>query len=213
MELAYDLAEGGAGRVRMAVRTPPNILVRSPMGPGIALTLMRIAPQRADRIVNFVRRKEIGDLTEFGLPTPEEGAFTRLRRLGVAPAIIDKPVVQAIRERRIEIVAGVGSLDETGVELADGTRIEPDAVIAATGYRCGLEPLVGHLDVLDDRGVPQALDGEAAAPGLRFVGFMPRPAQMRHMGFEAKRAAKAIAGEMRERRTLATKGERAAVPA
>jgi putative flavoprotein involved in K+ transport len=211
MELAYDLAEGGAGRVRMAVRTPPNILVRSPMGPGIALTLLRIAPQRADRIVNFVRRKELGDLTEFGLPAPEEGVFTRLRRLGVAPAIIDKPVVQAIRERRIEVVAGVESLDETGVELADGTRIEPDAVIAATGYRCGLEPLVGHLDVLDERGVPRALDGEAAAPGLRFVGFMPLPAQMRHMGFEAKRAAKAIAGEMRERPAIAS--ERAAVAA
>jgi putative flavoprotein involved in K+ transport len=211
MELAYDLAEGGAGRVRMAVRTPPNILVRSPMGPGIALTLLRIAPQRADRIVNFVRRKELGDLTEFGLPTPEEGVFTRLRRLGVAPAIIDKPVVQAIRERRIEVVAGVEWLDEAGVELADGTRIEPDAVIAATGYRCGLEPLVGHLDVLDERGVPKALDGEAAAPGLRFVGFMPLPAQMRHMGFEAKRAAKAIAGEMRERSAIAS--ERTAVPA
>jgi putative flavoprotein involved in K+ transport len=78
MELAYDLAEGGARRVRLAVRTPPNILVRSPMGPGIALTLMRVAPHRADRIVNFVRRKEIGDLTEYGLPTPEEGVFTRL---------------------------------------------------------------------------------------------------------------------------------------
>jgi cation diffusion facilitator CzcD-associated flavoprotein CzcO len=206
MELAYDLAEGGARRVRLAVRTPPNILVRSPMGPGIALTLMRVAPHRADRIVNFVRRKEIGDLTEYGLPTPEEGVFTRLRRLGVAPAIIDKPVVQAIRDRRIEIVPGVESLDETGVGLADGTRIQPDAVIAATGYRCGLEPVVGHLGVLDQRGVPRALDGAAAAPGLRFVGYMPLPAQMRHTGLEAKRAAKAVARERHGHGAAAARG-------
>jgi cation diffusion facilitator CzcD-associated flavoprotein CzcO len=211
MEIAYDLTEGGARRVRLAVRTPPNMLVRSPIGPGIALTLMRLRPERADRIANFARGKEIGDLTEFGLPVPEEGVFTRLRRLGVAPAIIDKHVIQAIRDRRIEIVAGVESLDETGVGLADGTRIEPDAVIAATGYRCGLEPMVGHLDVLDEEGVPRVVDGGEAAPGLRFIGYMPIPAQLRHSGRLARRAAKAIAGDLRARTDPASTGHLAAV--
>jgi len=210
MEIAYDLAEGGARRVRLAVRTPPNMLVRSPVGPAIALTLMRLRPERADRIVNFARGKEIGDLTEYGLPVPEEGVFTRLRRLGVAPAIIDKHVIQAIKDRRIEIVAGVEALDDTGVGLADGTRIEPDAVLAATGYRCGLEPMVGHLDVLDEDGVPRAADGAEAAPGLRFVGYMPIPAQLRHSGRMARRVAKAIAGERRTRSGQTTSGQLAA---
>ena len=51
MEIAYDLAEGGAQRVRLAVRTPPNMLVRSPIGPGIALALLRVrpAPRRPHR--------------------------------------------------------------------------------------------------------------------------------------------------------------------
>jgi cation diffusion facilitator CzcD-associated flavoprotein CzcO len=210
MEIAYDIAEGGAGRVRLAVRTPPNMLVRSPLGPGIALTLLRMRPDRADRIVNFARSKEIGDLSEYGLPVPEEGVFTRLRRLGVAPAIIDKDVIEAIKGRRIEIVAGVESLDDTGVALADGTRIEPDAVIAATGYRCGLEPVVGHLGVLDENGVPRVVDGGEAAPGLRFIGYMPIPAQLRHSGRLARRAAKAIAGEPRGHAGTATSGQMAA---
>jgi cation diffusion facilitator CzcD-associated flavoprotein CzcO len=210
MEIAYDIAEGGAGRVRLAVRTPPNMLVRSPLGPGIALTLLRMRPDRADRIVNFARSKEIGDLSEYGLPVPEEGVFTRLRRLGVAPAIIDKDVIEAIKGRRIEIVAGVESLDDTGVALADGTRIEPDAVIAATGYRCGLEPVVGHLGVLDENGVPRVVDGGEAAPGLRFIGYMPIPAQLRHSGRLARRAAKAIAGELRGHAGTATSGQMAA---
>jgi cation diffusion facilitator CzcD-associated flavoprotein CzcO len=210
MEIAYDLAEGGAGRVRLAVRTPPNILIRSPMGPAFALALMRVRPKRADRVVNFVRSKEVGDLTEYGLPVPEEGTFSRLRRLGVAPAIVDKVVIEAIRERRIEIVASIESLDETGADLVDGTRIEPDAVIAATGYRTGLEPMVGHLGVLDDHGTPRAFAAEAAAPGLRFVGYLHIPAQFRYGGREGRRAAKAIAGELRARRGQTTSGRTAA---
>jgi putative flavoprotein involved in K+ transport len=193
MEIAYDLIEGGARRVRLAVRTPPNILIRSPVGPLFARGLLKLGPERADRILPLIRRLEVGDLTEYGLPAPEEGVFSRLMRLGVAPAIVDKEVIEAIKERRIEIVGGVESLDDGGVALADGTRIEPDAVIAATGYRCGLEPVVGHLGVLDERGVPQPPNGDEAAPGLRFIGYLPRPAHLGLISREATRAAEAMA--------------------
>jgi cation diffusion facilitator CzcD-associated flavoprotein CzcO len=196
MEIAHDLAENGARRVRLSVRTPPNILVRAPAGPLFANLLRRLPPRRADAFMKVIREKEIGDLTEYGLPVPEEGIFSRLRRLSVAPAIVDKEVIQAIRDRRIEIVAGVESLDEAGVTLADRTRIEPDAVIAATGYRPGLEPLVGHLDVLNERGAPHVPQGQEAAPGLRFVGYRPLPAHIGHMGREARRAARDIAASL-----------------
>jgi cation diffusion facilitator CzcD-associated flavoprotein CzcO len=195
-EIAFDLAEGGAQRVRLAVRTPPNILIREPIGAPLAVLFRALPPGIGDAVVRFVRRRKVGDLTEFGLPIPEEGVFTRLRRLGVAPMIVDMTVIEAIRARRIEIVAAVEGFDETGVTLADGARLEPDTVVAATGYRSGLEPLVGHLDVLDPHGVPRVTDGEAL-PGLRFIGYDPRPAQLRHGGKEAARAAKAIAHSVR----------------
>ena len=193
MEIAYDLVTGGARRVRVAVRTPPNILVRAPLGPLFARLLLKLGPQRADRVMPLIRRLEVGDLTEYGLPQPEEGVFARLLRLNVAPAIVDKVVIEAIKDRRIEIVAGVDSLDGTDVALADGTRVEPEAVIAATGYRPALEPVVGHLGVLDARGMPQPPDGGEAAPGLRFVGYLPRPAHLGLLSREATRAAEAIA--------------------
>jgi cation diffusion facilitator CzcD-associated flavoprotein CzcO len=193
MEIAYDLAENGAARVRLAVRTPPNIILRSPAGPLLANALRRLPPGPVDEFMKVVRRKEIGDLTEYGLPVPEEGLFSRLRRLGVAPAIVDEEVIQAIRDRRIEIVAGVEALGETGVSLADGSRVEPDAIVAATGYRTGLEPLVGHLGVLNEPGVPGAPQGQEAAPGLRFVGYKPLPAHLGQMRHDAKRAAREIA--------------------
>jgi cation diffusion facilitator CzcD-associated flavoprotein CzcO len=195
MEIAYDVATGGARRVRLAVRTPPNILVRSPVGPVFARALAKLPPRPADAVARFVRHKELGDLSAYGLPVPEEGVFSRLRRLSVAPAIVDHEWIDAIKDGRVEVVAGVEALDESGVALADGARVEPDAVIAATGYSCDLESLVGHLDVLDGRGVPRVHGGEAVAPGLRFVGYYPRPAQLGYLGAEAKVAARGIVTE------------------
>ena len=196
IEIAYDLATGGAGPVRLAVRTPPSITLRSSMGiPGDlpARAMLHLPPRIADAQMKVIDRLDIGDLSEYGLPRPEEGLFARLRREGKAPAIVDKEVIEAIKDGRIKIVAGVESFDETGVKLADGTRVEPELVIAATGYDRGLESLVGHLDVLDERGYPRIHGGEEVAPGLRFIGYVPIPGLIGLMGREARRAAKAIA--------------------
>ena len=200
MEIAYDLAEGGAQQVWLSARTPPNIVLRALPGgvPGefLALLLMRLPTRFADAFVRAGRLHDMGDLTEWGLPMPDEGPFARLHRTGQAPAIVDMEVIDAIKARQIEIVRGVDSLDATGVRLADGARVEPDAVVCATGYRRGLEPLVGHLGVLDEQGVPLAKGAAAASPGLRFVGYTFRPGMLGFSAREGKRAAKAIAREM-----------------
>jgi cation diffusion facilitator CzcD-associated flavoprotein CzcO len=201
MEIAYDLVEGGTSKVWLAARTPPNIVLRA--GPGglpgdmIAVALLHCPVRIGDAVARFGRRQDVGDLTEYGLPVPDEGVFTRLRRTGQAPAIVDEEVIEAIKAGRIEIVRGVASLDETGVELADGARVEPDAVICATGYSRVLEPLVGHLGVLDERGIPRARGATPAAPGLRFIGYVPRPGGIGYAGKESRRAARAIARELR----------------
>jgi cation diffusion facilitator CzcD-associated flavoprotein CzcO len=162
----------------------------------IALALLRAPTRFADAMARFGRRMDIGNLDAYRLPIPEEGVMSRLKRLGVAPAIVDKEVIDAIKARHFEITRGVETLDATGVTLADGARLEPDVIICATGYRRGLEPLVGHLDVLDDRGVPRARGPQPAAPGLRFIGYVPRPAQLAYAVTQAKQAAKAIARDL-----------------
>jgi cation diffusion facilitator CzcD-associated flavoprotein CzcO len=200
MEIAYDLAAGGA-KVWLSARTPPNILLRE--GPGgfpgdvIAAALLHTPVRFADAFARFARRMDLGDLSEYGLPVPEEGVFSRFQRLGVVPSIVDREVIETIKAGQIEVVPGVESLDEGGVRLADGTRIEPETVIAATGYRRGLESLVGHLGVLDERGIPRAQGARAAAPGLRFIGYTSRPGALGYMSKQAKQAAKTIARELR----------------
>ena len=49
MEIAHELATEGAARVRLAVRTPPNIIIRSPIGPLLGRTLMKLGPAAPTR--------------------------------------------------------------------------------------------------------------------------------------------------------------------
>lgn len=135
-----------------------------------------------------------GDLTRFGLPAPAGGMFSDFRERDVVP-ILDVGLVRLIRTRTVEPVAAVESFAGARVRLADGTELTPDAVIAATGYRRGLEPLVGHLGVLDERsGRPLRIGGEQhpAAPGLHFVGYRnPLSGMLWEISWEARRIARA----------------------
>jgi putative flavoprotein involved in K+ transport len=173
MEIAGDLAQGGAGKVRLAVRTPPHIVLRtSAWGPNdlVAAALQRLPTRVADPVDAFIRRKTVGDLAPYGLSLPGEGTFSAFRRDDAQPTIVDSDVIEAIKDGRIEIVAGVSWVDADGVRLDDGTTLLPDAIIAATGFSTGLQPLVGHLGVLDDEGVPRG-GGAAIAAGLYFLGY------------------------------------------
>ncbi|MGY1712196.1 flavin-containing monooxygenase [Geodermatophilus sp. SYSU D00758] len=203
LEIAHELAHGGARDVWLSVRTPPNLLPRSVAGmpgdPAVHL-LRRLPPRAADAAVRPLQRLAIGDLTDVGLPTPDEGPFTRQRRPHDAgPAIVDRPVLDDLRSGRIRVVAAVQRLDRDRVCLADGSALRVDAVVAATGLRPALEPLVGHLDVLDHDGLPVAHDETPALPGLRFVNFGMRPGLLAAAGQRARRTAAAIAREYRQR--------------
>ena len=91
---------------------------------------------------------------------------------------------------------GVEAFDGADVLLADGSRIQPDVVLAATGYRRRLEPLVGHLAVLDPTGRPKVTGPrtDPAAPNLYVMGFTnPISGYLRELGFTARKIARAIA--------------------
>ena len=203
MEIAHDLATGGAGKVWLGIRTPPNILLRSLPGglPGdlVSLPLFRAPVRVADAISTAARRANLGDLTGFGLPMPPEGTFTRVKLHDQVPALVDMDVINAFRDGSIQVVATVESFDGDHVVLVDGSRVDPYAVVLATGYQRGLEPLVGHLGVLDARGKPVAWGERPAADGLRFIGYDVRPSLIGYMAKQSKRMAKRIAAELHGR--------------
>ncbi len=201
LEIAYDLATGGAASVQLAVRTPPNILLRSLPGglPAdvIALPLSRLPVRFADTVIRAAQRSSVGDLAKYGLPIPEEGVFERDKRLGQSPSIVDMDVINAIKDGTIEVVAAVDSFETNKVALADSTFVDADVVIAATGFKNDLAPLVGHLGVLDNRGVPLRMGRHAAAHGLRFIGFLSRPSLISYFAKQSKPMAKQIQKELR----------------
>ena len=194
-EIATDIAEGGASRTRLSVRTPPQIVRRATAGvPAqlIGMTIRKLPPGWVDPISLTLRKLSIPDMSEQGLPRPETGVGTQFRATGTTP-ILDVGIVGAVRRGAVEIVAAVESFDGADVLLADGSRIAPDAIIAATGFRAGLDELVGHLGVLDGRGLPAKTDGEPALPGLWFVGFVPTlGGQLREGSVAARNVAAAV---------------------
>ncbi|MFD4869279.1 flavin-containing monooxygenase [Streptomyces sp. NPDC058412] len=202
-EIAVDLVEGGAARVRLAVRTVPHIMRRSTAGwpaQRSGILVRRLPVRLVDRLSALVARTSVPDLSAYGLPRPTTGLYSRVKE-GSIP-VQDVGLVDAVRGGRVEPVAAVASFDGAEVVLADGSRIGPDAVIAATGYRRALEGLVGDLGVLDERGRPRTHGARTArqAHGLYFTGFSnPISGMFREMALDAEKIAKAVARQSRSR--------------
>jgi hypothetical protein len=146
-----------------------------------------------DRIGSGLRRISVPDLAPYGLPAPER-PYTDFLRRRVIP-ILDVGLVDAVRRGRVRVVAALERFEGLGAVLAGGGSVEVDAVIAATGFRTGLEPLVGHLGVLDGRGEPvvHGAREHPTAPGLHFVGYrVTLGGTLRHVGIQAKELARAV---------------------
>ena len=207
-EIAVDLTEGGASRVRLAIRTVPHIVRRSNLGwpaQGTGILVRHLPVPLVDRIAAVTGRLEVPDLSAYGLPRPTTGLYSRVME-GSVP-LQDVGLIAGVQAGRIEPVAAVESFDDDGaVQLADGSRFTPDAIIAATGYRRGLEPLVGELGVLDERGLPRVHGPHSSpsAPGLYFTGYTnPISGMFRELRIDADRIARAIA-HTAEKRSVGT---------
>jgi putative flavoprotein involved in K+ transport len=157
---------------------------------------MRYLPTRvADALAEAVRKISVLNLSHKGFPDPGKGVFTRARR-GEIP-ILDVGLLEAVQADKVEPVAALDGFDGDRALLADGRAITPDVVIVAVGYRRGLEPLVGHLGVLDHRGMPTVHGPHThnAAPGLHFIGYTnPISGMFREIAIDARRIASALRG-------------------
>ena len=202
---------GRRGRVRMAVRTPPNLVPIELFG--IPITYVARAAELApEPLVNLVGRGlssyAVGDLTPYGLPPAPLGIGTELRVKGLGP-VLDRGIGAALRSRP-------GRGGHRGRLVRGGRRQArrraedpPRVVIAATGYRMGLEPLVGHLGVLLPSGKPACPRGEShpASPGLHFNGYwLPMSGELPAM----RRTTKRIGAEINRSRAGRADPRRAA---
>jgi len=193
-DIALDLANGGAREVWLSTRSAPGVVPRQALGlPAqvAAIALSRAPRPLADGIARLERRLFIGDLSAWGLPASGDGVFTRHARRSVLP-ILDHGFARAVKAGAVAVVPAVEAVEGEEVVLEGGRRLRPDTVVAATGYRPALAPLVGHLGALGPGGLPLRHGGAVALPNLHFTGFRnPITGALRELRFESAAIARA----------------------
>jgi NADPH-dependent 2,4-dienoyl-CoA reductase/sulfur reductase-like enzyme len=192
LEIATLLADGGAGRVDLAVRSCQNLFTRQ--WRGLPLTPPPAAQRLPTQLLDaggWMTQRLLGRGWPDPLPRPVAGLGTALRRDGQEPIVADG-VVEALRAGRIRLLPGVTGARGPELLLDDASTVRPDAVIAATGYIHALDTIVGHLGVLGANGVPPVTGAGGGERGLVFVGFEPtvtgRLVQIRRQTGQAVRA-------------------------
>ncbi len=196
-EIAIDLVECGA-RPGLAVRSPVNVIPREVLGVpilSIGIAQSRIPAAVADALNAPILRFAIGDVTRYGLRRLPYGPATQITRDRRIP-LIDIGTIDLIKSGRIEVHPGVDRLTERGVVFADGSEIEVDAIIAATGYRARVDEFLDEPAATDADGTPLVSGRPSSVPGLHFCGYYVSPTGMlREIGIEARRIAMTIAAQ------------------
>jgi cation diffusion facilitator CzcD-associated flavoprotein CzcO len=172
-DIAVQLAEDGARKVWLAVRTPPH-LVRRAIGPvpsDIFLELFARVPARVvDPVIAQLNRLLFGDLSVYGFHRPPLGLKATVEQRGRIPTLADE-LVAAVRSGRVEVVAAVSAVESNRVILDDGTAVKPEVIVAATGFSTDLDGLVGHLGVLDEDGDPHGGFASHLGDGMFAIGY------------------------------------------
>ena len=153
---------------------PINIVPRDVLGRPTQLTarmLARLPTGLADWLGSLLRRMTVGDLTAYGIATPEIAPLAQLRVKGKTP-VIDVGTVSRIKKGLIAVRPGIDHFEADMVVFTDGRKDRYDTVIFATGYRPMLEEILNAGDdALDENGLPHQVIGEGPSRGLFFVGF------------------------------------------
>lgn len=175
-DVLNHLSRVDTGKVWVSLRHGPTIMPTRLFG----FPMHRLARQFSmlplpilDAALSLTERIVYGDLSpRYGFRSHRNGGGTRLERDGIAPAL-DDGFVTAVKRGQMQMVEETVGFEADSVALRDGTKIQPEIVICATGYRSGLEPWFADCGVLDKDGHPCFSAGEADSdhPGLWFIGY------------------------------------------
>lgn len=177
LEIASDLAMGGAARVTVAARRQRYVLQKLLAGvPADHVAFTRFAALAAaalppDAVAAGIRQLVLstsGSPEQYGAPAPDPDIF----RAGVTQS---QHILPLVAEGRVRLRPWIQGVSGGGVTFADGTQEAPDAVILGTGYRISLPFLAPeiasalglngqHIDLHDHSFHPDL-------PGLAFLGL------------------------------------------
>jgi putative flavoprotein involved in K+ transport len=201
-DIAVQLANAGARRIWLAVRTPPH-LVRRAVGfvpSDVFLELFaRVPASKVDPLIGWFNRLMWGDLSTYGFGQPPLGLKATVETRGRIPTLADE-LINGVRAGRIEVVGAVNAVESNRILLAGGASVAPEVIIAATGFSTDLDGLVGHLGVLDERGNPRGGFASHVGNGMFAIGYgIPPNGPLRAIRLNAAPLAREVARYLAKR--------------
>ncbi|KAF4348482.1 probable indole-3-pyruvate monooxygenase YUCCA3 [Cannabis sativa] len=178
MEVSLDLCNHNA-KPSMVVRSSVHVLPREIVGKStfeLAVVLMKWFPVWVvDKILLIIARIIFGNLEKHGLKRPEIGPIELKNTQGRTP-VLDIGALKKIRSGQIKVVPGIKNFSKTSVHLLDGTNLEIDSVVLATGYRSNVPSWLKENEFFSEDGIPKNPFplGWKGKGGLYAVGFTRR---------------------------------------
>lgn len=177
LEIASDLALGGAASVTVATRRQryvlPKLIAGVPADHVLFTRMAALSEQAmpAEAMAAMMKQQVLkagGDPAHYGAPPPHPDLFVA----GITQA---QHFLPCVAEGRIAVRPGGSHIDGRAVQFADGARIEPDAIIFATGYAPSLGYFADReaetLQLADGAPDLHAHSFHPDLPGLAFVGL------------------------------------------
>ncbi|KAF5790192.1 putative indole-3-pyruvate monooxygenase [Helianthus annuus] len=136
MEVSLDLCHHKAFP-SMVIRSSVHVLPREVGGIStfeLATGMLKWLPVKmVDKILLILARCTLGDLEKYGIKRPRMGPIELKNARGKTP-VLDVGASHEIKSGKIQIVPGIKKFSRGRVELVNGTNLEIDSVILATGY-------------------------------------------------------------------------------
>ncbi|KAL8059541.1 hypothetical protein ABFX02_03G094300 [Erythranthe guttata] len=132
MEIAFDLSNWGA-RTSVVVRSPVHILSEELVKLGMVL-LKHLNVDLVDTIVLLLSKLKFGNLSQYGIQTPNKGPFYLKRATGRSP-VIDVGTIAKIRAREIDVLSSIKNVHGHNISFTNGETESYDAIVFATGYK------------------------------------------------------------------------------
>ncbi|EYU32468.1 hypothetical protein ABFS82_03G092200 [Erythranthe guttata] len=132
MEIAFDLSNWGA-RTSVVVRSPVHILSEELVKLGMVL-LKHLNVDLVDKIVLLLSKLKFGNLSQYGIQTPNKGPFYLKRATGRSP-VIDVGTIAKIRAREIDVLPSIKNVHGDNISFTNGETESYDAIVFATGYK------------------------------------------------------------------------------
>lgn len=150
-DLAVEAAQRAATcwhSVRRGYWYAPKYLLGRPVDQVNEAVLATRLPVRLRQwLFHRTLRLAVGDLRRFGLPRPDHRVYE-------SHPIVNSQLIYQLGHGRVTAVPDVARFHRHRVELVNGTTVEPDLVVLATGYLPNFEFLHPELLDLDGDGRP-----------------------------------------------------------